>query len=61
MGSISACLLQEGTLYGVNKCLSLTRTYFIWGQLVLVSYKKVLYMGSNSACLLQEGTLYGDN
>ena len=25
MGSIRTCLLQEGTLYGVNKDLSVTR------------------------------------
>jgi hypothetical protein len=61
MGSISASLLQEGTLHGVNYFLYLTINYFIWVQLVLVSYKKVHYMGSISACLLKEGTFYGVN
>jgi hypothetical protein len=32
MGSIRTCLLQEGTLYGVNKDLSVTGRYVILGQ-----------------------------
>jgi len=61
MGSIRTCLLQEDTLYGVRKDLSLTRIDFIWGQLGLVCCKKTSYMGLERACLLQEDTLYGVN
>ena len=32
MGSIGICLLQESTLYGVNKVFSVTRRHGIWGQ-----------------------------
>ena len=45
MGSVRTCLLQENTLYGVNKGLSVK--------------KKTRYMGSIRTCLLQEDTLYG--
>jgi hypothetical protein len=61
MGSKRACLIQEGTLYGVNKDSSDSRRYFIWGQRGLVRYKKERYMGSARNCMLQEGTLYGVN
>jgi hypothetical protein len=36
MGSIRTCLLQDGTLYGVNKDLFVIRMYVIWGQQELV-------------------------
>ena len=32
MGSVKTCLLQECTLFGVNKDLSVTRMHVIWGQ-----------------------------
>jgi len=32
MGSIRTCLLQVGTVYGVNKDLSVTSRRIIWGQ-----------------------------
>jgi len=31
MGSIRTCLLQVGTLHGVNKNLSVTIRHVIWG------------------------------
>jgi len=32
MGSISTCLLQVGTVYRVNKDLSVTSRRVVWGQ-----------------------------
>jgi hypothetical protein len=32
MGSIRTCLLEEDTLYGVNKDLSVRRIHVMWGQ-----------------------------
>jgi len=32
MGSIRTCLLQVGTLYGVNKDLPVPSRHVIWGQ-----------------------------
>jgi hypothetical protein len=59
MGSIRTCLLQEGSLYGINKVLPLTRRHVLWGKLGLVCYKKAGYMGSIRTCLLQEHILHG--
>jgi hypothetical protein len=53
-----ACQLQEGTFYGVNKYLYVTRRHVIWGQSDLVCYKKLHYTGSKKACLILEGMLY---
>ena len=61
MGSISTCLSQEATLYGVKKDLSVTRSHFIWDQQGLVCYKNAPYMVSISTCLSQKATLYGVN
>jgi len=46
MGSVKTCLLQECTLFGVNKDLSVTRMHVIWGQTGHVCYKNVRYLGS---------------
>jgi len=51
MGSIRACLLQVGMLFGVNKGLSVTSRHVIWCQ--------SRYMGSIKTCLLQGYTLNG--
>jgi hypothetical protein len=73
MGSKKACLIQEGTIYGVNKDLSGPRSYVAWGQRGLVRHKKERYMGSGRnlcykkapymvsvrTCRIQEFTLYG--
>jgi hypothetical protein len=55
--SIRTCILQEVTLYEINKDLSLTRRHFIWGHKGLVCYKILNYKMSIITSLLQEVTL----
>jgi len=52
---------QEGTLYEVNKDLSVTWRNFIWCQKGLACYMKSRFMGPIRTWLLHEGTLFGIN
>ena len=47
MGSINICLLQDGTLYGVNLYLSFTRNGVLWGQFVLLCLQEIVLYGVN--------------
>jgi hypothetical protein len=61
MGLKRTCLLQESTLYWVNKDLSVTRNHFILSRYGFVFYKKTLCMALIRTCLLQDSTLYWVN